>query len=113
MFKVGDWVKTNKGVFQIESIDNHDFIEQVEDDIQLYFTDKNERWDWSKNCELWQPEVCDWCWISNRLGKLIDDYTVCFSDGTRSVSSKPIVTFSNIEPFIGQLPNFIKEIKNV
>jgi len=50
--KVGDWVKTKNGVFQIEDIDDHDFIEGVVDDIQLYFTDKNERWEWRNNCEL-------------------------------------------------------------
>ena len=62
-FKVGDWVRTPKGIFQIEDIDDHDFIEQVTEDIQLYFTDKTERWEWRNNCTLWQPKDGEWCWF--------------------------------------------------
>jgi small-conductance mechanosensitive channel len=53
-FKIGDYVRTPNGVFQIKDIDDHDFIEGVVDDIQLYFTDKNERWEWSNNCTRWE-----------------------------------------------------------
>ena len=115
-FKVGDWVRTANGVFQIESIDDHDFIEEVEDDIQLYFTDKDERWDWSKNCEIWQHKPNEWCWVNKKFVKLgrVNEYgyvdLVEPNGNIFTLTELEVIQLG--EPFIGQLPSFIKEIKD-
>jgi hypothetical protein len=103
-FKVGDWVRTKNGVFQIEDIDDHDFIEGVVEDVQLYFTDKNERWEWRSNAKLWQPRAGEWCWLvpifkTTEVHKLVKYNKEEFDKDMK------------FEPFIGELPSFIKDNK--
>jgi hypothetical protein len=44
-FKIGDWVKTPNDIFQIEDVDDHDYLEGIVDDIQLHFTDSHSQWE--------------------------------------------------------------------
>ena len=113
MFKVGDWVRTEKGIFQIESIDEHDFIEGVVHDIQIYFTDKTERWDWRDNCILWQPKEGEWCWYDEKyfvnIHKISKDQFYFHSlDGMYIDEWDYLKRF---EPFIGELPSCFRKEK--
>jgi hypothetical protein len=110
-FKVGDWVRTKNGVFQIEDIDDHDFIEGVVEDVQLYFTDKNERWEWRNNVKLWQPQVGEWCWFWNTnemptLEQFSKYYDLDDDLGNYEVNTYKLYQYC--EPFIGELPTFLK-----
>ena len=95
MFKVGDWVVFNNEVdepitFQISYIGK--WIHNKKDDR---FT--------PALCDYWQPKVGEWCW--------------CYSSqGGKGTDIPPnLVRYSHyyedliVEPFIGELPSFIKE----
>ena len=63
--------------------------------------------------ELWEPKQGEWCWYKNLLVKVISINNR--DDGIISYSvSNPMLGESysgaiTLEPFIGQLPTFIKD----
>ena len=73
-------------------------------------------------CKLWQPEEGEWCWFWNnekdltlqKFWKKQQDYFIvvfCEKHKTDGLISYDVTEnhFKNCEPFIGQLPTFLKE----
>lgn len=110
MFKVGDWVrhKENNNIYQVKGFSIHGQTKgflQVPDEYNLLP---------SSECELWQPKEDEWCWIGKNLSKIVahdrDGYFTCLtSSGTYTAYMKLEYIYEIAEPFIGELPSFIKE----
>lgn len=122
-FKVGDWVsnKQNPSIIKqiIRTSNNSDSLtvgnEQRGINVML-----------KTDVELWQPQSGEWCWFYNSLtdtptlSKLISIESIyerpkvylaetpsCISKTSYGYSSSMIFKFC--EPFIGQLPTFLKD----
>ena len=103
-FKVGDWVRDGKNIYQ--------FI--VPSSIYSYEASL-------QRCELWRPKLGEWCWVGYKLmkfNKLIkEDYSTTFefilpdrdADGYRIKEHILERHLQVVEPFIGQLPSYLKE----
>ena len=65
----------------------------IEGEQKIYFLDE---------CEVWQPQEGEWCWFNMEF---LDGWQnpVLMRYGEQDTSRW------NIEPFVGNLPNFIKE----
>lgn len=100
-FKVGDWVKykdnDDDSLYQVVALLPNDLI-----DINCTITDKY-------NIELWQPKAGEWCWFSKWDKIICVDFYLCkFFWDMNEVEPE----FKHkYEPFIGQLPTFLKETK--
>lgn len=100
-FKVGDWVRTpNRDIFQIK----HE-IELSGWEITL-----------GGKAELWEPRAGEWCWfaggcygIPTVLRFLKRNSDTRYYGYLRDKFDFRV--FSHCEPFIGELPSFLKEIK--
>ena len=88
-FKIGDWVieKTTKKLKQIPQCKT----ENTEATLAMY----------ERLCELWTPKEGEWCWFNMEF---IDGWQnpVLMRYGEQDMSRW------NMEPFVGNLPNFIK-----
>lgn len=90
MFKKGDWVKGPNGdIWQLSSTpDPGSYV--------------------AEECALWQPQLNEWCWFWCK------DDTIPTLDKFKSrTGSTNYMTATNgypyCEPFIGQLPSFLKD----
>jgi hypothetical protein len=103
-FKIGDWVREPDG--DIWKLDN-----EVEKGSYV-----------DTDCELWQPKVGEWCWFrSDNMPKYIQvlaqfkeyyngEYAVVFNPKDVEEGTETIY-YTECEPFIGELPSFIKDNK--
>lgn len=115
-FKVGDWVYSSGHICQIAEIRPFTWDSSR---IEIHT-------EWSTHMdtiELWQPEAGEWCWFY--FSESVSDHnclTLGKFIGFRNKESNVLFleyydTDNNIfasdmcEPFIGQLPSFIKETK--
>lgn len=108
-FKEGDWVrikdKNFNAIFQIDLIDEYG---------NLY--DKNQNYKGEqKYWEHWKPKEGEWCWVSKNLSKIVthdrDGYITCLnSNGTYTEYMKLEYIYKIAEPFIGELPSFLKVV---
>ena len=114
-FKVGDWVrsKENKFDFSLVSIDTEKFYKALGSNFE-------DVW------ELWQPKEGEWCWFYSDVMKLdnvgiLRKFTQMEKDiqGDDMFGCEPMKSFKEefehikvfykyCEPFIGNLPSFIK-----
>ena len=87
-FKLGDWVRntvTNE-VYQFNNV-----LKELQYTTKLYAY------------ELWQPKPNEWVWSKG-------SYTQAFIfKWTSAHEQAGIINYPNYEPFIGQLPTFIKD----
>ena len=92
-FKIGDWVKSpSAGIFQCKSQASLDSC-------------KGKYGDW----ELWKQEVGEWCWCSKWDNIVCLDYFLCkFVMDMNELEDGYTYKY---EPFIGELPSFLKENK--
>lgn len=111
-FKVGDWIRNT----EINRIFKYSY-----QDLQ-YDTANPQH---SKHDEPWQPKEGEWCWFGQRLGKVLDVFTVQGKTKVKSTVEYPVYVMNgrrkelyetrndwnidNVEPFIGQLPSFIQD----
>lgn len=115
-FKAGDWVIHNGQFKKVKSCGGYAVI----------FDDLRESYCHQDSCVLWQPKPGEWCWFWNEyfdvpiLAKLISidsvfgrplEYKVktpsCISEISYNYMSN--MSFKKCEPFIGQLPSFLKD----
>lgn len=98
MFNTGDWirVKDYNSIFQY----THTFTDDDQDYIaDSHMNDTFGEQGWlPEECELWKPQPEEWCWYRNEAGYMLIKYADEFNGmpGT-------------CEPFIGELPSFLKE----
>ncbi len=73
------------------------------------------------DCTLWQPKEGEWCWgwkqgvkghthvypLLCRFKKLVNKETNTYKNGYKYESD--VGFFTHMEPFIGELPSFLKE----
>jgi hypothetical protein len=105
-FRVGDWVRHGDNIYQ--------------------FKEPSSEWSYQhslKECTIWKPKVGEYCWFgfTNQwhpnndyiLGKLIN---IIDDNGCITYNCEPIHSeidgndFDYCEPFVGELPSFIKEL---
>ena len=131
-FQIGDWVKDiqNGALYKIKEIKEFpkeptykrfNFFNTKETWIDI-FNDEVDSDEW----ELWKPTKDKWCWFFNNktdiptLAKLIEITTLFDRDKTYIVKTPSCISetsynysrtmnFKYCEPFIGELPSFIKE----
>lgn len=99
-FKVGDWIT---------------------DGIEVWQHKENCRVKNQTNWNLWRPQLGEWCWVGYKLmkfNKLIkEDYSTTFefifpdrdADGYKIKEHILERHLQVVEPFIGQLPSYLKE----
>lgn len=125
-FKVGDWVISSRYPKSptIKIPDKHAI------DTQIFGTYTSSRGQahllYAHECRQWQPTEGEWCWFFNdttdvpTLAKLIEITTLFGRDKTYNVKTPSCISetsysysrtmsFKHCEPFIGQLPTFIKD----
>lgn len=116
-FKVGDWVrgKTSKQhtIKKVTSVYS-DSVTVVDSTIGINVM-------LIKDLELWQPKEGEWCWVGYKLmkfNKLIkEDYSTTFefifpnrdADGYKIKEHILERHLQVVEPFVGQLPSYLKE----
>jgi len=109
MFKVGDWVQTDEGIFRVRE------LKYSKEGTEVHIYDHNEFYFWfyDEECKLWQPKEGEWCWFYDSEYPL--SYILCkfetFDNGfwCRPNFSDTMERFNGCEPFIGELPSFLKE----
>ena len=111
-FKVGDWL------IEIHSNSYAKVLDVFTQEVRVKLYDCNsiittENTDF----KLWQPQLGEWCWFWNkdRLPTVAKLAEIC-NDGNRKyfaiMPNKPHPLggyYENCEPFIGQLPSYLKE----
>ena len=109
-FKVGDWVTTKAGYTkQISGLtrDACDTLSIGNTSVGINVVFKNE-------IELWQPEIGEWCWFWEiDSNPKLCQYSKYINGEYEALSIDPYYEleghFGFCEPFIGELPSFIKE----
>ena len=85
-FKIGDWIRFTDGtVQQLER--EGDFV----------------------NVSLWRAKAGEWCWYGFELVQVIDVQPDHIKICRQLSDSFEELSFDKVEPFIGELPSFIKE----
>lgn len=103
-FKVGDWVRDKRNGMKNP-------IVQLKPDC-IFLTNPEECGD---IYELWQPKKDEWCWFYDKefktaiLAKYISMYKTEVYTYFRSSYHIDNGLFLCCEPFIGELPSFLKE----
>ena len=98
-FKVGDWVTINGTLpndkFQLTNKE----VEHGEI-LLAHFSFTKDTW------THWQPKEGEWCWIEESFAQYIRPSFCVRPNGTELTS---FGGFDSIEPFIGELPSFLKD----
>jgi hypothetical protein len=94
MFKIGDWVKENrKPPYKI-----------TDEDVLRVVKNRKK----SMYVGLWKPQENEWIWVNGSFGRcvnIIDETTV---EGHYIGGSDFKLDISKCEPFIGELPTFLR-----
>ena len=98
-FKPGDWIQctyANGTKFVVQVVSET----SVKEAGRVYPTTLDSDW------VAWQPKVGEWCWFWNQ-----SDINLSISPhiGQYGNLSYSLEFYDNCEPFIGQLPTFIKD----
>ena len=100
-FKPGDWVKhiAFKSKHKCISINDGEFDDKVSVTNSPSFDNE-----FMIDYELWQPKVGEWVWSKG-------SYTQAFIfKWTSAHEQAGIINYTNYEPFIGQLPTYLKDL---
>lgn len=126
-YKVGDWIRAPKHnhIFQFSSTFIEEGIEYISDGYDDIYGQQG----WTiDEVELWKPQSGEWVWINTRedtlpfiaclITQIKVDNTLVFTDYSYTTRGKrkDILIHPNelisLEPFIGELPSFLKEMTN-
>ena len=104
-FNVGDWVREDFGDMNVTQVKE----KFIADDGSVYINNFN-----SELFSAWQPKEGEWCWVGKNLSKIVahdrDGYATCLnSNGTYTTYMKLEYIYKIAEPFIGELPSFLKD----
>jgi hypothetical protein len=115
-FKPGDWVVKTTTDDYYDGIRNWFQLKETD----LIFKQEVNAAEWEANFyfvnahEIWRPEHKEWCWHTRtRQLVQVDLKSACLYDAIgHTMNGHPHnIKYSECEPFIGQLPSFLKEIK--
>ena len=100
-FKVGDWVYYAGEFYRVHEEYNG------KGNISKEVVNSLVRHD--KNVQLWQPKQGEWCWFWNK--RLVQElhlsqFSNVFNDTYYTHTGND---FDHCEPFIGELPSFLKD----
>lgn len=111
-FKVGDWVRYNNQIIQITELE---YLECSNYHGQLFkFKYQDFKgWAYASDAYLWQPKPDEYIWDSlyKSIGKVTynDGITISYKDLLDSYTTEFNTTnLVRCEPFIGELPSFLK-----
>ncbi len=95
-FKVGDWVRV-VGQKDIEIVNNKN--------VSIFNNPKK-----SIFFKHWQPEEGEWCWYKDNLVRItnINEYGYIRAETATQMKQFDFESFKECEPFVGNLPSFIK-----
>lgn len=107
-FKVGDWVKSTK-YQHLKPIQIESTYESNERKGELGLKSGGTVL-YSSEAVHWKPKVGEWCWFlnNNREPILKQFLQMCPIVPTNYISKQGTIS-GNVEPFIGQLPSFLKD----
>lgn len=106
-FKVGDWIKIGDAIQQITAINPEndynitcDMVETTDDYVSI------------ESIEPWYPKEGEWCWYKHHLVRIdeINEYGYVRAMSASFCEQFDFDGFKECEPFIGELPSFIKKI---
>ena len=110
-FKVGDWVTLlDKWVHKVEAVSKNGRV--------LFLNTREipqaDNWWDIDQCTPWQPEIGEWCWFWEiDSNPKLCQYSKYINGEYEALSIDPYYEleghFGFCEPFIGELPSFIKE----
>ena len=99
--KVGDWVRWDRGkVSEVLAVSEECLIKNhsaLSNGCNIH----------NHDLELWKPQVGDWCWFYTRDTPILSKFYVM--EHGRYTESILWTNQDKCEPFIGNLPSFIKE----
>jgi len=102
MFKLGDWVRYIKGktktIARVEILNQRFNLIGVSTGENVHIDD----------CEIWQPKEGEWVWVYDKEKKMAYSPFIWKYTGAPLNEEFDIET-DNIEPFIGELPTFLKD----
>ena len=107
-FKVGDWVKSTK-YQHLKPIQIESTYESNERKGELGLKSGGTVL-YSSEAVHWKPKVGEWCWFlnNNREPILKQFLQMCPIVPTNYISKQRTISGS-VEPFIGELPTFLKD----
>ena len=116
-FKVGDWVvvKDSKTVFKVADVFKDGYTWYAPS-IKL---EPRNMWDSGvygipesqSHLELWYPKEGEWCWFWNKdseMPPVLRRFKQTQKDGAH-ITKDDCYFYDYCEPFIGELPSFIKD----
>lgn len=102
----------DKGIYQIKAISKNStklFLDTKE-------SPQSDNWWNIAQCKFWRPKEGEWCWFWNEYSK----YTLTLGKLARyseeeklyfSYNGVVYMSYKHCEPFIGELPSFLKDSK--
>ena len=107
-FKIGDWVIAKEDLFGIGKIEH---ITDVNAPIQVKFSTTRDCFE-PEELLLWHPQEGEWCYFYNEYMR--NPFLAKFSHMVNGFykSNEPIngqIYWQNCEPFISELPRFLKD----
>ena len=100
-FKIGDWVRRKSDVFhKVDRIDNNYRLQLSTEKFKDFVRD---------DCEIWEPKEGEWCWFTMSDGSkpLFGQFSGIYKD--KFTWDNRYYFSDACEPFIGELPSFIKD----
>ena len=101
-FKIGDWVDYAWEFYRVHEEYNG------KGNISKEVVNSLVRHD--KNVKLWQPKEGEWCWFRDNRGEaaLKQFSQMCPIVATNYILKQGLIS-GTVEPFIGELPTFLKD----
>ena len=107
-FKVGDWVRIKTDTFEYDGTASiSKGVKQLSKSNMWIFSENHYKCDPDKYIEHWKPTEGEWCWYSKWDKVVCVEFYLCkFVLDMNEVEPE----FKHkYEPFIGQLPSFLKD----
>ena len=110
-FKVGDWVRIKTDTFEYDGTASiSKGVKQLSKSNMWLFSENHYKCNPDKYIEPWKPKVGEWCWfLNNNKEPILKQFLqMCPIVPTNYISKQGTISGS-VEPFIGQLPSFLKD----
>ena len=109
-FKIGDWVRLkclNKTIHKVLDLK----WDKYNECYKVILENFNGNIDSEDSLELWKPQKGEWCWFSRTEYTELPQLDKMYSEYSSMYMTIRGIMYSYCEPFIGKLPNNIKEKK--
>ena len=109
-FKIGDWVRIKTPIFEYDGTDRiAEGIKKLSIKDMWIFDENHFKMNPDRYIVHWKPKEGEWCWFWD-IGcttPILDKFV--FKHENVCPYFTKTTWFDNIEPFIGELPSFLKD----